>query len=730
MLLGHIDLIDCHTVRGWAVDTGHPDAAVDIAVFVDGRLADLVHADQARDDLSDTAAVGTGMHGLIYSFDPPLTGDRDHDVVVRFVEGGKLLSQWRIARTSVSLASVSLASVSLDPPAAVPVTVFSALETSAGVTASVADNGPLVGFLDVCSRGRLVGWAAREDRPDEIVTISVFVDESEVAQVRCHVPRKDLAEAGGFGDGAHGFNYAFDPPLPTTVLLRVSVRFAATGAPLPNGEQWLSAIQTETKPAERQPGANPISSGDAALPSASVPSDSNAERGSKYVGRVDLVSREGVSGWAACLDEPDIPIDVIIFVNGQRIARIRCDQSRPELARMRVPGKAPHGFRFAFTSRLPDELEVRISIRFADSGATLSNGDVELPAASGEARLAPILVTAPGRSGTTMLMERLGRCNEVVVANSHPYEIRMLSYYATAYHILTSAADLNRSTHPDKLEGNGFFVGFNPFSDGGYKAVFQAKVRHAEFYSEFVPGEILSGFRNIIMEYYLQNKDDNGKNEATFFAEKNNNLDLIPRKFARTTFGRVKEIVLLRDPRDLYLSRLSYFKHVAPRTVLQEVRWACTQLREIYREATPDMIFVKYEDIIRGHAGEMRRLSDFLGFDFYSADTSLERKNRFTEHATSGSAALSVGRWREQMSPDEIDAFDESAAEFFQLFGYERSSKVMAAAELTSAAALPVMATPTKVTGAVQRPTTSRADLPVADPRRLPPEPAKPTSTP
>ena len=178
MLLGHIDLIDCHTVRGWAVDTGRPDAAVDIAVFVDGRLADLVHADQARDDLSDTAAVGTGMHGLIYSFDPPLTGDRDHDVVVRFVEGGKLLSQWRIARTSVSLASVSL-----DPPAAVPVTVFSALETSAGVTASVADNGPLVGFLDVCSRGRLVGWAAREDRPDEIVTISVFRARSSVSGI-------------------------------------------------------------------------------------------------------------------------------------------------------------------------------------------------------------------------------------------------------------------------------------------------------------------------------------------------------------------------------------------------------------------------------------------------------------------------------------------------------------------------------------------------------------------
>jgi hypothetical protein len=47
-------------------------------------------------------------------------------------------------------------------------------------------------------------------------------------------------------------------------------------------------------------------------------------------------------------------------------------------------------------------------------------------------------------------MERLLRCNEVVVANCHPFEVRMLSYYATAYNVLTASADLKRSTHPDK----------------------------------------------------------------------------------------------------------------------------------------------------------------------------------------------------------------------------------------------------------------------------------------
>ena len=51
MLLGHIDLVDRHTVRGWAADTDRPYGTLEVAVFVDGKLAGLTRADQARDEL-------------------------------------------------------------------------------------------------------------------------------------------------------------------------------------------------------------------------------------------------------------------------------------------------------------------------------------------------------------------------------------------------------------------------------------------------------------------------------------------------------------------------------------------------------------------------------------------------------------------------------------------------------------------------------------------------------
>ena len=100
MLLGHIDLVDRYTVRGWAADTDRPYGTVEVAVFVDGQVIGLARADQARDDLKDPATPRLRRARDPYKFDPPLSVLQDHDVVVRFAEGGRLLGQWRVARES------------------------------------------------------------------------------------------------------------------------------------------------------------------------------------------------------------------------------------------------------------------------------------------------------------------------------------------------------------------------------------------------------------------------------------------------------------------------------------------------------------------------------------------------------------------------------------------------------------------------------------------------------
>jgi hypothetical protein len=98
MLVGHFDLVDRNEVRGWAADTNRPYGALEVAVFVDGRLNGLVWTDHASADLKDPTTLWADAHRLAYRFDPPLSALRDHDVVVRCAEGRQLLGQWCASR--------------------------------------------------------------------------------------------------------------------------------------------------------------------------------------------------------------------------------------------------------------------------------------------------------------------------------------------------------------------------------------------------------------------------------------------------------------------------------------------------------------------------------------------------------------------------------------------------------------------------------------------------------
>jgi hypothetical protein len=399
-------------------------------------------------------------------------------------------------------------------------------------------------------------------------------------------------------------------------------------------------------------------------------------------GHVDAIERDFVAGWATDDQHAASPVSVVVFVNGQRYAQRRCDLNTPDPATS--PGAAGHGFRFDFNPPLPGRLDLRIAVRFAATGAIVPGGERVLPGDTGEVPLKPILITAPGRSGTTMFMERLSRCNEVVIAKSHPYEVRMLTYYASAYHVLAAAANTERSTHPDRLEGDGYFIGSNPFSEKAFNGAFKTASLPQEFFAGYMPDQLMSTFKQIILEYYRRHCAEQGKHGATMFAEKNNNLDTRPRKFTQAMFGGKKEIVLVRDPRDLYCSRRSYFGQET-KTAIDQILWGCGQLRMLCEEAASDMIFVRYEDIVLGNPTELRRVSDFLGFELHAADTSLDAGSKFNDHATSRSPESSIARWRLLLTADEAQTFGQSCEGFLKLFGYAQDSGEMVPAASVSA---------------------------------------------
>jgi hypothetical protein len=267
-------------------------------------------------------------------------------------------------------------------------------------------------------------------------------------------------------------------------------------------------------------------------------------------------------------------------------------------------------------------------------------------------------------------MSRLIESNQVMAAGIPPFEIRLLAYYATAFHVLTAPADFVRSMHPDYLEGTGYQVGFNPFSHVSYLPAFTEPNRAAELFRGYAARELLPAFRRIITEYYARLRDDQCKPSARFFAEKTNNLTRLSREFPRRLFGSVKEIVLIRDPRDLYCSHAAYF-HADRDAALRAVIGSSAALEQIASEAGEDIIFIRYHDLLIGDGATMRRLSEFLGVEVSPHAADDQEKRIFARHATSASPEATVDRWRQELDAETIEVIERRCVELLRRFGYD-----------------------------------------------------------
>ena len=438
-------------------------------------------------------------------------------------------------------------------------------------------------------------------------------------------------------------------------------------------------------------------------------------------GHVDAVSRRTVSGWAADANRPNAALTVSIIVDGAFVADVTADRPRQDLARLGRYGEGKHGFLFTFPEPLTPEDDHTLIVRFAEDGQRLPNGEHRIPgalpaplpteamatpaepasaaaphgavaggsapAASGNGPavgnrpavgngpavgnsmdLAPILVTAPGRSGTTLLMRILARSPAIVAAELVPYELRQLSYYSVAFNVLTQAADLEQSTHPDRLEGDGFHIGFNPFHSQQYANAFRAAAPVRDYFDQYVPDRLAASMRDLVHTFYQRLAQDKTKLNARYFAEKGNNLHKPTRDFTRRLFGRVRELVILRDPRDVLCSHVAYFSS-PPEKAYAQLTHASRQLLAIRAEQREDTHFLKYEDMVRGDRACFAALSAFLDTDI-RPDEGDEGQDVFARHGTSVSPAASIGRWRMHLSPEQRARCADEWSRFLNTFGY------------------------------------------------------------
>jgi hypothetical protein len=398
-----------------------------------------------------------------------------------------------------------------------------------------------------------------------------------------------------------------------------------------------------------------------------------------FDGFVDEMSRDLVAGWAIDMDHPGQSVDVMISVNGRVATIVETSHSRLDVSeRMKEVIKpelhsaitGSYGFAFSFDPPLSVFREQNVEVRFAATDELLGNGLKQLGVPkSGNTKISPLLVTAAGRSGSTLLMQRLARHPGIVIADRYPFEIKLISYYSRAYQVLISGEDRKRSSNPGTIVDDPYFIGFNPYNRPGYFAIAKDRRIMADFFERKVPQTLADAFGQLLLGYYGVLAADQGKAGARFFAEKASPNETV-RQGARLFSRGARELLLIRDPRDIICSANAFWKvsrELGPVELAEELR----RLQAAYDDNSDDTMLVRYEDLVTRSAEIIAAIHHFLGLPASSDLTNVpEDEALFSRHATSATPADSIGRWKTDMSRNEISICEREFGGFLARFGY------------------------------------------------------------
>lgn len=289
--------------------------------------------------------------------------------------------------------------------------------------------------------------------------------------------------------------------------------------------------------------------------------------------------------------------------------------------------------------------------------------DIEV--ATDEPTSAPLGITSLGRSGSTLLMKALGAHPDIAVAGDYPHEARVV-----AYALLRRKLAVERSNFGDTR----IAVAVPPF-----ESLDAAHPKSGESPSgpptPFELPSVDAATRDYVTDAY--SRLCGGRRR--FVAEKG-----IPILQAREVFPDTREILLVRDFRDVLASALAFnakrgfddFGRQLVDTDEEFVEVVATRARNLARVWSQDrrpVELVRYEDLVADTSGTLATLLENLDLDPSPAAAMAAAATDQTvqaRHGTSSDAAASVAKWRRELRDDLADLATEAMHESLATFGY------------------------------------------------------------
>ena len=294
-----------------------------------------------------------------------------------------------------------------------------------------------------------------------------------------------------------------------------------------------------------------------------------------------------------------------------------------------------------------------------------------------EPELQPLLLTTGARTGSTVMMQLLAAHPGIAAFPPFEHEPRVASYWGQVFRALSDPASYLRQITPLGTLNEDWWLG------RGRPQPVRIRNRALQDWLGSEGVEALAAFcQSRIDAAYVRIAAEYDRPDAVYFAEKYR-PDEIP-ALMWELYPIAREVFLIRDFRDMVSSIIAVNRKRAVQNlpggpvgyVQQSVRGTVDLLLRAWRERSERAHLVRYEDLMQRPADTLEGLLTYLGLDAGAGAIDAMRASvaetipQMDVHRTTPTPESSIGRWREDLTPELKEVCDEALGPALEAFGY------------------------------------------------------------
>ena len=272
---------------------------------------------------------------------------------------------------------------------------------------------------------------------------------------------------------------------------------------------------------------------------------------------------------------------------------------------------------------------------------------------------APLILNSIGRSGSSLMMNFLSCHPEICVEGDHPFE-----------NAFAKKSFLNlANAFPTKSEQSS--------AEGNHELAYTSAPNSFST-------DLLNCITKVVKHYHeVSSQQADNHSSLTYWCEKN----LSPSSLLWEACSGTREIILVRDPRDIICSTLNFnkkrgttkfgrqFVKSDEEFISFRAKMANSWVVEPYKLNKSKVCLIKYEDLIGATRSELEKVWNYLGLEGGATNRTLENDLETAlqdrnSHMTSPDKFSSIGRWKKQLQPNLVKLCERHFSDFMATFGY------------------------------------------------------------